>query len=117
MTTKHLKADISLAERRRLEREQQAEIRAALAPRHFQCVQDQMLIDAALFHMELEQLQRAAPVINAMLAGMGHAPVPVPAPVVVPEAEPVAPPVAVSLAVRAGAPDVPFDLRQRFGLR
>jgi len=98
-----------------MEREQQAEIRAMLAPRHFAAMQDQMAIDAALFHIELENLKRAAPVINAMLAGMGRGSAELPAPVVMPE--PVAPPVPEPLPVRPGVPDLPFDLRQRFGLR
>lgn len=112
-----MKADISLAERRRLEREQQAEIRAMLAPRHFAAMQEQMAVDAALFHIELENLQRAAPVINAMLARMGHGSVPVAAPVVMPDAEPAPPPAPEPLPVRHDAPDLPFDLRQRFGLQ
>jgi len=97
-----------------MERGQQAEIRAMLASRHFQCVQDQMAIDAALFQLELEQFQRAAPAINAIL-GRGSVATPMPAPVVMPE--PAAPPVPEPLTVRPGAPDLPFDLRQRFGLR
>ncbi|MBY8821386.1 hypothetical protein [Sphingomonas colocasiae] len=110
-----MKADISLAERRRIEREQQAEIRAMLAPRHFAVTQEQMAIDAALFQMELEHLRRAAPAIYAIL---GRGPVEVSAPVVIPEPEPVASAlVPESVAVRPGAPDLPFDLRQRFGLR
>lgn len=113
-----MKAGISLAERRRIERVQWAEIRAALAPRHFATMQEQMAVDAALFRLELEHLQRAAPVINAMLASMGCDPVPVSAPVVSAEPEPVTPaPAPEPLPVRAGAPDLPFDLRQRFGLR
>ena len=43
-----MKADIPLAERRRIEREQQAEIRAMLAPRHFATMHAQMAIDATL---------------------------------------------------------------------
>ncbi len=112
-----MKADISLRERQRIEREQQAEIRAMLAPRHFATMQEQMAVDAALFRLELEHLQRAAPVINAMLAGMGHRPVPVAAPVVTPNAEPAPTPAPEPPPVRAGAPDLPFDLRQRFGLQ
>ncbi|MGC4251530.1 MAG: hypothetical protein QM605_08745 [Sphingobium sp.] len=76
-----------------------------------------MAIDAALFQLELEQFQRAAPVINAMLARLRPAAAPMPAPVVTPEPEPVAPAVPVPLAMRPGAPDMPFDLRQRLGLR
>lgn len=112
-----MKADIPLRERQRIEREQQAEIRAMLAPRHFATMQEQMAIDAALFRLELEHLQRAAPVINAMLAGMGHGPVAVSAPVVTPDAEPAPPPAPEPLPVRAGAPDLPFDMRERLGLR
>lgn len=98
-----------------MERDQWAEIRAALAPRHFATMQEQMAVDAALFHMELEQLQRAAPVINAIL---GRGSVPVPAPVVIAEPEPVAvAPAPAPLPVRAGAPDLPFDMRERLGLR
>jgi len=85
-----------------------------LAPRHFAAMQEQMAVDAALFQMELEQFQRAAPVINAM---WGRGSVEVPAPVVMPDPEPVAPPIPEPLPVRPGAPDLPFDLRQRLGLR
>jgi len=109
-----MKADISLAERRRIEREQQAEIRAMLAPRHFATMHEQMAVDAALARLELEQFQRAAPAIYAIL---GRGPVEVPAPVVTAEPEPAPPPAPEPLPVRAGAPDLPFDLRQRFGLQ
>lgn len=111
-----MKADIPLAERRRLEREQQAEIRAMLAPRHFQTMQDQMLIDAVLFQMEMEVFRQALPAIHAALGRSYPAAASVPAPVVTPEPEPVAP-VAPALPMRAGAPDMPFDLRFHLGLR
>lgn len=107
-----MKADISLAERRRIEREQQAEIRAMLAPRHFAAMREQMAIDATLARLELEALLDAAPAIQAIMAG-GAAPMP--APVVMPEPEPVAPPVPV--APRPGAPDLPYDLRYHLGLQ
>lgn len=106
-----MKADISLAERRRIEREQQAEIRAMLAPRHFAAMQEQMALDAIMHHLEMEQLRQAAPAIYAI---MGRTAVPMPAPVVMPEPEPVAP---EPVAVRPGAPDLPFDLRYHLGLR
>lgn len=109
-----MKADIPLAERRRLEREQQAEIRAMLAPRHFATMQEQMAIDAVMHHLEMEQLRQAAPAINAILAGMEREPVA--APVVTPEPEP-APPPAPAPVARPGAPDLPFDLRFHLGLR
>lgn len=109
-----MKADISLAERRRIEREQQAEIRAMLAPRHFATMRDQMAIDAALARLEREALIDAAPRIYA---AMGRTAVPMPAPVVIPDPEPVAPPVSVPVAVRPGAPDLPYDLRYHLGLR
>jgi len=109
-----MKADISLAERRRLEREQQAEIRAMLAPRHFAAMKEQMAIDATLARLELEHLIQAAP---AIYAAMGRTAVPMPAPVVMPEPEPAAPPEPVPLAARPGAPDLPFDLRYHLGLR
>lgn len=109
-----MKADISLAERRRIEREQQAEIRAMLAPRHFATMRDQMAIDAALARLELEALLDAAPRIYAAI---GRTAAPVPAPVVMPEPEPVASPVPVPLVARPGAPDMPFDLRYHLGLR
>lgn len=83
-----------------------------LAPRHFAAMQEQMAVDAAVFQLQLERLQHAMPVINAMLAGMGRGPVPVAAPVVMPE--PVAPPAPVPLMARPVAPD---GLRQRFGLQ
>lgn len=104
-----MKADIPLAERRRMEREQWAEIRAMLAPRHFAAMHEQMTIDATLARLEREALIEAAP---AIYAAMGRTAVPVPAPVVMPE--PVAP---EPVAVRPGAPDVPFDLRYHLGLR
>lgn len=106
-----MKADISLAERRRIEREQWAEIRAMLAPRHFAAMQEQMAIDATLARLELEALIEAAP---AIYAAIGRTTVPMPAPVVIPEPEPVAP---EPVAVRPGAPDLPYDLRYHLGLR
>ena len=106
-----MKADISLAERRRIEREQQAEIRAMLAPRHFAAMREQMAIDAALARLEREALIEAAP---AIYAAMGRTAVPMPAPVVMPEPEPVAP---EPVAVRPGAPDLSYDLRYHLGLR
>lgn len=110
-----MKADISLAERRRIERDQWAEIRAALAPRHFAAMMEEQAITAFWFGHALE----AGPRIRAILAGMGHGPVAVPAPVVIPEAEPAPPlePVPEPLPMRASAPDLPFDLRHRFGLQ
>lgn len=108
-----MKADIPLAERRRIERDQCAEIRAALAPRHFATMREQMAIDAALARLEFEQLCMAAP---AIYAAIGRTAVPMPAPVVMPEPEPVPPPAPVP-AVRSGAPDMPFDLRFHLGLR
>jgi len=106
-----MKADISLAERRLLEREHQAEIRTMLAPRHFATVQEQAAVDAALQRLELEQLRQATPAIYAAL-GRSQC-VAQPAPVVMPElVEPEALP--VPLAVRPRAQD---GLRQRFGLR
>lgn len=113
MTTKHLKADLPLAERRRIEREQQAEIRAMLAPRHFATVLEQMAIDATLA-LELEALLDAAPAITAIMVG-GAAPMP--APVVMPDPEPVASPVPAPVASRPGAPDLPYDLRYHLGLQ
>lgn len=109
-----MKADISLAERRRLEREQWAEIRAALVRRHFQTVQEQMAIDATLARLKREHLTQAAPAIYAALGR--SQPVAAPAPVVMPEPEPAAPPVPAP-AFRPGAPDLPFDLRRQLGLR
>ena len=109
-----MKADMSPAERQRIERDKQAEIRAALAPRHFAAMMEEQAIAAYWIAHALE----AAPRIRAMLAGMGHGPVAVPAPVVTAEPEPVAPaPVPEPLPVRASAPDLPFDLRQRLGLQ
>lgn len=107
-----MKADISLAERRRIEREQQAEIRAMLAPRHFATMREQMAIDAALARLEREALIGAAP---AIYAAMGRTAVPVPAPVVIPEPEPAPPPAPV--LARPGAPDLPYDLRYHLGLQ
>lgn len=109
-----MKADISLAERHRLEREQQAEIRAILAPRHFAAMEEEQAIAAYWLAYAFE----AGPVISALLARMGCGSAPVPAPVVIAEPEPVAlAPVSAPVPVRPGAPDLPFDLRQRFGLQ
>ncbi len=108
-----MKADISLSERRALEREQQAEIRAALVRRHFLDTLEAMAVDAALVRLEIEQLQSFAPVINAMRARKVRSAAP--ATVVTAELEPVAPTVPAS--VRANAPDLPFNLRQRLGLQ
>lgn len=109
-----MKADISLAERRRIERDKEAEIRAILAPRHLATMHERMAVDAALARLELEQLRMAAPAIMARM-GCGS----VPAPVVNADAETAPPPAPAPapLPVRAGAPDLPFDLRQRFGLQ
>lgn len=107
-----MKADIPLRERQRLEREQQAEIRAMLAPRHFATMQEQMAIDATLARLEREALIEAAPAIYAILGRPHAAAAPVPAPVVMPEPAP--PPAPVQVATRPVAPD---SLRQRFGLR
>ena len=107
-------ADISLAERRRMERDQWAEIRAALAPRHFAAMEEEQAITAYWFAHALE----AGPRIRAMLARMGCGAVPVSAPVVIDQPEPVAvAPTPAPLPVRAGAPDLPFDMRERLGLR
>ena len=108
-----MKADISLAERRRIEREQQAEIRAMLAPRHFAAMQEQIAVDTALARLEFEQFQRAAPAIYAILGRTEQVTVPVPAPVVAPAPKSAAPPVAI----RPGAPDLPYDLRYHLGLQ
>jgi hypothetical protein len=109
-----MKADISLAERRRIERDQQAEIRAALAPRHFAAMMEEQAITAFWFAHALE----AAPRIRAILSRMSCGSVSVPAPVVIAEPEPVAVAHApLPLPVRAGAPDLPFDMRERLGLR
>lgn len=110
-----MKADISLAERRRLEREQQAEIRAMLAPRHFAAMHEQMTIDAVLARLGREHLTQAAPAIYAALGRSHPAAAPVPAPVVT--SEPAAPPVPAPLPIRPGAPDLAFDLRYHLGLR
>lgn len=110
-----MKADISLRERQRIEREQQAEIRAALAPRHFAAMIEEQAIAAFWFAHALE----AGPRIRAILARMGCGSVAVPAPVVIPDPEPAPPlaPVPEPLPVRATAPDLPFDMRERLGLR
>ena len=108
-----MKADISLAERRRIEREQQAEIRAMLAPRHFATMREQIAIDATLARLEREALIEAAPAITAIMRG-GAAPMS--APVVMPAPEP-APPPAPLVAPRPGAPDLPYDLRYHLGLQ
>lgn len=110
-----MKADISLAERRRMERDQWTEIRAALAPRHRAAMMEEQAITAFWFAHALE----AAPRILAILAGMSCGAVPVSAPVVIADPDPAPPPAPVPdpLPIRASAPDLPFDLRQRFGLQ
>ena len=109
-----MKADIPLAERRRIEREQQAEIRAMLAPRHFATMQQQMALDAVMHRLECEALIEAAPAIYAAMGRTAIPAAPAPAPVVM--REPVPPPAPVPV-VRAGAPDMPFDLRFHLGLK
>lgn len=105
-----MKADISLAERRRIGWEQWAEIRVALVRRHFQTTLEQMAIDATMARLEREALIEAAPAIAAI---MGRTAVPAPASVVMPDPEPVAPRIPAPLANRPVAPD---GLRQRLGL-
>lgn len=109
-----MKADIPLAERRRIEREQQAEIRAMLAPRHFAAMQEQMAIDATLAQLEREALIEAAPAIYAAMGRTAVPAAPAPAPVVMPEPAPQSAPASVP---RSGAPDMPFDLRFHLGLK
>lgn len=111
-----MKADIPLAERRRIEREQQAEIRAMLAPRHFAAMRERMALGAVMHHLEMEQLRQAAPAIAAIFADIGQVTVPMPAPVVTPKRESVAQAISAPLA-RPAAPDMPFDLRYHLGLR
>ncbi|WP_448501915.1 hypothetical protein [Sphingomonas sp.] len=109
-----MKADISLAERRRIERDQWAEIRAALVRRHFAAMEEEQ----AIAYYWVTHAFEAAPAIRAVLARTGHGPVPVSEPLVIAEPEPMAvAPMPAPLPVRAGAPDLPFDLRQRFGLQ
>jgi len=109
-----MKADIPKEERQRLEREQWAEIRAMLAPRHFATISEQMAVDAAMARLEREHLMQAAPAINSMPASAAQ-PAPVPAPVVMPNPEPAASPEPI--VIRHAAPDLPFDLRFHLGLR
>ena len=111
-----MKADIPLAERRRREREQQAEIRAMLAPRHFAAMQERMALEEVMRHLELEQLRQAAPTISAIFAGIGKVTVPMPAPVATPKPESATQSVSAMLA-RPTAPDMPFDLRYHLGLQ
>ena len=96
-----------------MERDHWAEIRTALAPRHFAAMMEEQAITAYWVAHALE----AGPRIRAMLARMGCGAVSVSAPVVTADPEPVAPPIPVPLPVRAGAPDLPFDMRERLGLR
>lgn len=97
-----------------MERDQWAEIRAALAPRHFAAMEEEQAITAFWFAHALE----AGPRIRAILARMGCGSVPVSASVVIAEPEPVAPvPLPEPQPMRAGAPDLPFDMRERLGLR
>ncbi|MGD9664719.1 MAG: hypothetical protein AB7U34_05895 [Novosphingobium sp.] len=63
--------------------------------------------------LEFEQFQRAAPAIYATLGRTEQVTVPVPAPVVAHAPESAAPPVAI----RPGAPDLPYDLRYHLDLR
>jgi hypothetical protein len=109
-----MKADIPLAERRRIEREQQAEIRAMLAPRHFATMREQMALDAVMHRLECEALIEAAPSIYAAMGRTAVPAAPAPAPVVMPEP---APPPAPMPVPRSGAPDMPFDLRFHLGLK
>ena len=109
-----MKADIPLAERRRIESEQQAEIRAMLAPRHFATMREQMALDAVMNRLECEALIEAAPAIYAAMGRKAVPAAPAPAPVVMPEPAPPPAPVPV---MRSGAPDLPFDLRFHLGLK
>lgn len=110
-----MKADIPKEDRQRREREQWAEIRAALVRNHFAVMHEQMAIDATMARLEVEHLTQAAP---AIYAAMGRTRTYAePALVVTPDAEPVAPPDPAPVAARPGAPDLPFDLRYHLGLR
>lgn len=103
-----MKADISKEERRRLEREQEAEIRAALVPHHV----------AALFVMGGELAEQVVTAIAARAAA--PVPVPVVAPVVSPEPEPEPEPEPVApqpMVTERRTPDLAFGLRERLGLR
>jgi hypothetical protein len=111
-----MKADIPLPERRRIEREQQAEIRAMLAPRHFAAMHEQMALDAIMHHLEMEQLRQAAPAIATIFTGISQVTVPMPAPVVIPKLASAAQPIPAPPAPPA-APDMPFDLRYHLGLQ
>ena len=53
-----MKADLPLSERRRIEREQEHEIRDALVRRHFDVTEDQRLIDAAVLDHALREAPR-----------------------------------------------------------
>ena len=59
-----MKADLSLAERRRMEAEGEREIRHALVRRHFAVTEDRRAIDAALAHHALDEGARALAVLN-----------------------------------------------------
>ena len=91
------------------------EMRAALVRRHVTLKEDEQAIAYHWFACALE----AGPTIRAMLAGMGRVSVEVSAPslVVTPEPKPVPLPAPALPVNRPGAPDLPFDRRQRFGLR
>lgn len=106
-----MKADISKEERRRLQAEQEAEIRAALVPRHITAVEEQQSVDAALFVLGTEQLNRAADAITARAAAPVCVPAPVAAPVVIPA------PALVPAPEPVVARQAPDGLRQRLGLR
>lgn len=59
-----MKADLPLAERRRMAAESEREIRDALVRRHFTVIEDRRAIDAALFHHALDVGARGLAVLN-----------------------------------------------------
>ena len=59
-----MKADLPLAERRRLEAESEREIRDALVRRHFTLTEDRRAIDAALLNHTVTESARALAVLN-----------------------------------------------------
>ena len=64
-----MKADLPLAERRRLDAERGREIRSALVCRHCTVIEDCRAIDAALLHHSLNEGARALEVLNGSADG------------------------------------------------
>jgi len=64
-----MKADLPLAERRRMAKRSERDIRDALVRRHFSVTEDRRAIDAALLHHTMTEGARALAVLNGEASG------------------------------------------------